>query len=345
MKSYKPIGSRHLAYSKKLNAFKSFECRVFGIKCEPAPFCRALLSLQRSNDIRILDKMSQDPYVSEMEIRIVQHDSLRFRYEDNITNRRSSSSIARVHDHPEVVSVVAETACLVDKKYHPILLTIHLEFEAEAETSELRETIPLSLVFSQQIPPENSIRLGMLEMKDDPIALRSILAHEMGHLIVEWVARTHGVAKASDYVIPFWSKPIYEGVADFAAACVTRSTLIGSEKCWFHRDILTYTTLEDARDPSLDMGEQLERGFRTLGLIPKYDSYARWVDFIRSSFKRQGIRDPYSEGTWLAGQLWELSKNGLAGPKVWDAITRLTASGEAFHEPNFFLSRIAQLTA
>lgn len=135
--------------------------------------------------------------------------------------------------------IVKKCLAFLPLKYHPSHLWIDLEYKGKIIfSSNGSEEIPISLVMSQQQPSTSRIRMGMHEIEYDLPAFESILAHEMGHMLPEWCFRKAGLVTDEDTVIPYWSKSIYEGVADWIASVITEQTTIGSTQIWFSRDII-----------------------------------------------------------------------------------------------------------
>ena len=156
---------------------------------------------------------------------------------------------------------------------------------------------------------------------------------------MEWVARKSGSTSLDDEVIQFWSKPIYEGIADFAAACVTGRTLIGSNNLWFHRDILKYDSLEMSKNPDESMYNSIARAFFLQGLTPKSKFYTNWLNTIEQVLIRAETKDPYSEGTWVAGELWRMSHN-CKDQKIWIILSDFAASGKLFNHSDVFIQSV-----
>ena len=233
---------------------------------------------------------------------------------------RISESYSVVEPENKAAKVIKEAvlaaAKLIDTSFWPDEFTIHLEKKATIKGPAYIETVPTSLVLSRQIPQENAIRLGIYELENNEKAFASILSHEVGHMIMEWVSRKSGSTSPDDEVIPFWSKPIYEGIADFATACVTGSTLVGSNRIWFNRDILKYSSLEQSRNPEEKMSTSIEEAFFSLNLIPHFKFYTSWLNTIEKFLEKTGTKDPYSEGTWVAGELWRVSHE-CKNRRIW----------------------------
>lgn len=280
--------------------------------------------------------------LSNIEIKIENRTNLQFESTDAFLTRQNETYLSN-EASPEIKSLVQQTVLdtiqLIDPTFYFSNIKIQLESEALIKSASYTETIPISVVFTQQLPPENAIRFGTLEVINDPQAFRSILAHEMGHMIMEWVARKNGTAKESDSVLPFWSKSIYEGVADFASACVTGKTLIGSKGAWYSRDILKYQDLDSARNPNPNIADIISNGFSSIGLIPKYRSYVELSETLTDLVKSKAMKDSYAEGTWVAGQLWKLSSE-CHDKKIWKTLTEFSKRGTAIQDPADFIDQV-----
>jgi hypothetical protein len=162
----------------------------------------------------------------------------------------------------------------------------------------------------------------------------------MGHMLVEWVGRKSGVVDAAKPFMDLWSKPIYEGVADWVAAVTTNSTVIGSNAIWFKRSILAFDSLEDAREKSVGaMPALLERGLNEMQLIEKYRAYREWLELVKKYLSDKP--DPYAEGQWIAGELWKISDEGKRSKEVFGSAINLLLSGRPLIDPKDFVSLIS----
>lgn len=227
---------------------------------------------------------------------------------------------------------------LLDEKYWPSQLHIDLETEAQMIFPDgFKENIPVSLITSQQQPSKSRIRMGMFELNGDAEAFKSILAHEMGHMLPEWACRKVGVTQSNDQFINHWSKPIYEGVADWVGAVISNSTIIGSKKIWFHRDILAWNSLSDAQNTVGAMAKLVNESLNASELT-KYRAYREWVELVDKYLGDQP--DPYAEGQWIAKQLWELSDKQNNSKKIFNAIIEVAISGKKINKADSFLSDI-----
>ena len=117
----------------------------------------------------------------------------------------------------------------------------------------------------------------MLEIEKNTVAYESILAHELGHMIVEWPTRIKGLVKDSDLVIPYWSKSIYEGVADFFAVSLTGRRIIGSSDIWFNRAIDDYEDYDSAKNPDGGTLALAIKGLESMDLQERFLAYNQWI--------------------------------------------------------------------
>lgn len=278
-----------------------------------------------------------------MIVKIEKRTNLKFTTSETSMDRKNESFKLQLVDpvlENLIKDIVNKCTLLIDKYFLPSEITFHLEYSAHVVGPDYSEEIPAGIVLSRQTPKENSVRIGMFDLENEN-TLRYVLAHEMGHMLPEWVSRKSGKTKKIDEVITFWSKPIYEGIADFSASYVTQNTSLGKLDDWYHRDILTYDYLEDARSQKLGMTEMCKKGFEQLGLIPKYKFYQNWIDTIDMYVQETGMKDPYSEGSWVAGQLWKMSDMG-SNKKIWQALADLAYSGKDFSCSNEFITHVSQ---
>jgi hypothetical protein len=273
-------------------------------------------------------------------IEVVERTDLEFSA-PNLGDARSSESFAvrepasKILDSAQRISRLALS--FLDPKFHPASLRIVLETRGVMTFEDgTKESIPLSLMTSQQQPAKSEIRMGMLELENDVTAFETILAHELGHMLVEWPCRQSRVTKDEDFVLTHWEKSIYEGVADWFAAVVTGQTTIGSSEIWFSRDILRFGSLQEAREAPKMLLVDLERGLNSLGLIEKYRAYAEWMSLVREYIS--DIHDPYAEGTWVAGQLWKISQGTKDAHSLARRIVELALSGQSMADPEEFIS-------
>ncbi len=235
-------------------------------------------------------------------------------------------------------ATITDCLQLLDAKYWPAQVKIELETEAQMTFPDgFKETIPVSLIVSQQQPSISSIRMGMFEINDDAKAFKSILAHEMGHMLPEWACRKTGVTGADEPFLTHWSKPVYEGVADWIAAVISGTTLIGSHNIWFQRDILAWESLAESKGTVGALARFMKESLQRTGLT-KYRAYREWIDIVN---RYMGDKpDPYAEGQWIAKQLWTLSTGRRNAKWICDAIIHVAASGQSFDDSEIFLAEV-----
>jgi len=260
----------------------------------------------------------------------------------NLGDARTSESFEAV-DASEVESaairkIVSKSLELLDSKYWPKEVTVDLESEAEMIFPDgFRELIPISLIVSQQQPSKSSIRMGMWEIKGNFRAFESILAHEMGHMLPEWISRSAGITSINEPFLTHWSKPIYEGIADWTSAAITGRTIIGSEDVWFGRDILKWATLADSQNTIGDMSKLITVALEQNGLL-KFRAYREWAELVDRYLGNKP--DPYAEGQWIASQLWKESCGQRYAKNVYVAIQNIAESGEELESSEDFLIKI-----
>ncbi|WP_413287684.1 hypothetical protein [Bdellovibrio sp. HCB337] len=163
--------------------------------------------------------------------------------------------------------------------------------------------VPISIIDSYQEPLESSLRIGMLEMKDDKESFQLTVAHEYAHLVFENASRRSGVTSSTDGSIPFWPKPVYEGVADLLASFAFGVDRTASETNWSVRKIGEFADINQARNVKDDTVLRASVAFKKMGLIPKYPIYSDWLVQVDRFIKTNGGVDPYAEGRWFAGVL------------------------------------------
>jgi hypothetical protein len=282
------------------------------------------------------------------EVKVIQKQNLTYRSVNLGSSLRGHESYTEKAAPPKlnqlIVSVVKITARLLPSKFLPKTLIINIEEEALfSKNGSVFERIPLSLIFTAQVPLKNQIRFSNYEIKNCAQCIRTILAHETGHLLMEWVGRGSGVLKLDQTMHTIWSGSIYEGVADYISAIVNQTTDIGARGAWFGRNILQYKTLEEAQAQSTNTLQVVEAAFKMSGLIPRYRSYSDMISEMKSEWPAAGYRDPYIEGSWLAGELWRLSQ--VKGSRaVFGSIVHIASKGQRFSDPREFLKAVVKLS-
>lgn len=279
-------------------------------------------------------------------IKVIFRHELSFTAESLEARTRQNESFDEQNTDPQleslILATVSQTVKLLPPRYLPPLLTFNVERSALfTKTRKAPELIPLSMVLTSQIPTKNEIRYSDYEMRTHPEAARTIIAHETGHMLIEWACRAEGVTKPTDSTVQssHWAGSIYEGVADYISATVNNTTIIGTPGAWYARDILKFDTLDAAHKGSISTVTLVEQGWTESGLIPRYQTY---VDLVRD-FKKQAsedtVGDSYVEAPWLAGQFWKL--NAVYGSEsVFASILKLAVSGKKFISPEPFLNDV-----
>ena len=282
--------------------------------------------------------------VLAMEITVVKRTNFTFQADSigAIDRTKESYSSSPVDPHLEnlIKTTIRNTVKLLPTKYLPKRLTVNVESRGVFTAPGKRgEALPLSLVLTTQLPAKDQIRFSNYEIKNDSYSVQTVLAHETGHMLIEWACRKEGVTPPNQTFLSHWSKPIYEGVADYISATVNNTTIIGSSTAWFHRDILQYNSLAAAKNPALSIADVAEQGLTSVGLIPRFGSYRDWIDGVRKILTQLDMKDPYAEGTWLAGQLWKLNDT-YGAQTVFNAVLAIAITGEKFDDEQIFLDMV-----
>jgi hypothetical protein len=260
-------------------------------------------------------------------------------------NEKFSAEVTDSQLQSLIISTVQKTIQLLPARYLPPRLTVSVERDALfTKTGKNAEKIPLSMVLTFQIPTKNEIRYSDFELQGHPEAARTIIAHETGHMLIEWACRSVGVTKPTDSSVQssHWVGSIYEGVADYISATVNNTTVIGAPGAWYARDILKFKTLDEAHRGSVSTLKLVEQGFASEGLIPRYQTYVDLLAEFKKEASDSTVGDSYVEAPWLAGQLWEL--NRIYGSiRVFGAVLEIAVSGEKFTDPEIFLGDVKQI--
>ncbi len=187
-------------------------------------------------------------------------------------------------------------------------LKLKLIFQANIQTSYgLISAVPVSIIDSYQEPKTLSIRLGMLELKDDEITFKITVAHEYSHLVFENASRKSGKTNANAEVMTSWSKPIYEGAADLMASLALNTHYTGGLDCWATRDLFEFENLEEAQNAKDATITKARKAFQMMGLVPKFKIYENWLELVEKFIQSSGNKDPYAEGSWFAGGLLRIA--------------------------------------
>jgi hypothetical protein len=125
-------------------------------------------------------------------IPLVFRENLSFHAED-LGSERTKEDFSSGVETAEVAkltkNIVLQSLDLLDKQYWPKEIGIDFETWGRMYWPDgSMEELPISLIVSQQRPKDSRIRLGMHEILKDRDAQSSIVAHEMGHMLVEWIA-------------------------------------------------------------------------------------------------------------------------------------------------------------
>ncbi|MEN9722592.1 MAG: hypothetical protein RJB38_578 [Pseudomonadota bacterium] len=217
--------------------------------------------------------------------------------------------------------------------------TIHFSDGAEPEAT------PLSLILSRQQPSRSAIQFAIHDIRHDAYAMQSILAHELGHMLIEWACRSQGVTKAEDEVISHWSKSIYEGVADYVGSLIAGQPTTGGPNCWLNRNILEFDDFNKSIRSSEAIPDLVESSLSKHGLFPKYRHYRTWLTSIRGILKEHMPQDPYSQGQWVAGRLWKATKSGVKPETIIRAAIDTALTGKTILDPVEFVNQIELQTS
>ena len=213
---------------------------------------------------------------------------------------------------------------------------IKLIFEASIVSRGNTTRVPISMIESYQEPKSNSIRLGMHELKDDKKSFQLTLAHEYAHLVFENASRISGSTETQSEQIAFWSKPVYEGVADFVMSVSLNSDFTAHPNNWSARSLFEFDSLMSARSAKDRTVEKARSAFLAMGLIPKYPIYEDWLVRVESFILSLGGSDPYAEGRWLAGSLRIAAKNRAQQRKIISRILLNAKSGKPQNNAQVF---------
>jgi hypothetical protein len=219
-----------------------------------------------------------------------------------------------------------------------------LIFQAEIKSPDgkQRQSVPISMLESYQEPKTHSVRLGMLEMKNDEATFKDVVAHEYAHLVFENTSRTAGTTKETDEVIPFWPKPVYEGLADLVSSFAMNTTQLGSKRVWGARDLNEFSTVDEAKRSKAEIVSKARKAFREYGLIPKYAIYQDWLNRIDHFIKASGGVDPYAEGVWLAGALHKKADNIQQQKKMIQVLVSRAKAGTPTTDAKSFYDSIVK---
>lgn len=279
--------------------------------------------------------INQAHALSSLQINIIKKENLSFSTLNFLSSKRFDEMYTNGVVAPEMKATIEDsindTIALLPTKYVPKEITVYLEDHATIKESEvIHENVPLSVLFSVQQPKLGSIRFNTFEIITDYKSIRSIMSHEMGHMLIEWACRKEGTFPADQNVLQHLDHSIYEAIADYVAAVVTNDTIIGGKNTWFSRDILEYETVEQARNTSKSIVAETDAGLREFGLIPNFKLYNQLIPILEDAVQETGSNYPGSDGVWLAGQFWKLSQT-VGKQKVFDIILKIAITGEKFN--------------
>lgn len=230
----------------------------------------------------------------------------------------------------------AESLNFLPLKYWPLQLTIVHESKALVRSPLERGSIPISVINSYQRPMESMIQLGMLELEPDLDGYKRTLAHEIGHMLVEWASRSAGSTPATSPRISFWHQSVYEGVGDYFETVLNGPSL--GDTRWYVRDAFRFSKLEDALQTKGNTAAAAERGFRESGLIA-HPLYLDWLEKVKAYIDSLS-GDPYMAGSWLAGQLFKLGEQ-TSHDQVAGRIVQLAVEGRQFTSVEHFLKEVS----
>lgn len=281
-----------------------------------------------------------------LHVDVVTRDHLKFQASSIEASSRFKESFDVGQTDPEyqklIVKSVQDVAAFLPSKYQQAAITINLESNAEfTDSKSTTEQIPMSVLLSTQLFGKNQIRICDHEIRNNPDAVKTLISHEMGHIIIEWAWRASGVVPADKLSNWLWTKSIYEGVADYLSATANDTTKIGGgSKNWYGRDILKYPTRDEAqRQTLLSTAAQIKFGLKIEGLL-KYKTYSSLINDIETELKEKPLMpDSNAEGSWLAGRLWLLnSKYGKQ--RVIDAVLKIALEGQKHEDIQVFLKEV-----
>lgn len=223
------------------------------------------------------------------------------------------------------------------------VVKIKLIFEALITNSNGKKKLtPISIIESYQEPKTNSMRLGMAELKDDKKSFQLTVAHEYAHLVLENASRTAGTTSKDSDGIEFWSKPIYEGVADLFMSFALDSELTAGRDNWSSRSIYEFSNLDDAKKAKDSTIQKARSAFRKMGLIPQFPIYEDWLTKVEKYISSLGGIDPYAEGRWLAGSIRKLTKTKEDKKAIVAKIVQSARSGEIERDIKTFESKLRE---
>lgn len=232
--------------------------------------------------------------------------------------------------------VLAKSLQFLPLKYWPLQLTIVHESKALVRSPLENGSIPISVINSYQRPIESMIQLGMFELEEDLDGYKRTLAHEIGHMLVEWASRSAGSTPADAPRISFWHQSVYEGVGDYFETVLNGPSL--GDTRWYVRDAFRFSSLEEALQTQENTAATAERGFSKSGLIA-HPLYLDWLEKVKAYIDSLS-GDPYMAGSWLAGQLFKLGERA-SHKQVADRIIQMAVEGRQFTNVEQFLNEVS----
>lgn len=218
---------------------------------------------------------------------------------------------------------------------------IKLIFTASIQTkSALFPNVPISIIESYQEPKTHSIRLGMLELKDSKESFQLTVAHEYSHLVLENASRKAGTTLATSDQIEFWSKSVYEGIADLFMSLAMNSNFTAEPGTWAAHDLNEYSSLKKAKAAKDTTVATARLAFQKMNLIPKYPLYEDWLSKIGAYIKGHGGHDPYAEGRWLAGSLKKSANTNAKKEKLVLLVLEAAKAGTKVDDTQTFHNRV-----
>ncbi|MBO9666664.1 MAG: hypothetical protein J7501_07595 [Bdellovibrio sp.] len=282
--------------------------------------------------------------VFAMNLQVVTRKNLRFSNPNLQITARASETFEIDSSAPEYEALVKESAlkviALLPEQYQTGNLTINIESSGTfIDPTGFEENIPLSVLLSVEMPEVNQIRICNHELKTDLISTRSLVSHEVGHVIISRLWDASGKIEHGDWA---WKKSIYEGVADYIAATATNQTSGGTN--WWDRDVLRYKSFEEANKQTLlATVEAVKAAYAKDGLL-KFRSYQNLISSLEAELSELPTppADSNAIGSWLAGQLWLLNQE-YGKDKVLSAVFKIALTGDKKSDPQAFVEEVRNL--
>lgn len=233
---------------------------------------------------------------------------------------------------------------IIPLEYQLAQVKIKLVQEAEIKSQDGKiKLTPISIIESYQEPKTNSIRLGMLEIKNDKKSFQLTVAHEYAHLIFEQASRRNKTTSAESEQITFWPKSIYESVADIIMSMALKSSVTAGTGNWSSRNLFEFKALNDAKNSKDMTVRNATKAFKNMSLIPNFPIYNDWLIKVGNFIKLTGGNDPYSEGSWLAGSLLKAADSESKRKKLIEVLLDKAKKGQSVDDIEFFNKDIVNL--